>query len=131
MAERDEYPGAVEGKIVDVNAMKISPNSRPQKKEGILYYPFKLRYARAEIICELDPKAWIIREGSMLNEGDVVSGIILDGLARGPLKTGDIKVGCSGATSGRHKRQSCSVKKFCFVEIIEGLRGVPAPAHTV
>lgn len=127
--KRDSTPAAIEGSSILVMGQNIKPSGYPTKVLGVVMFPVSAtRRATGVIIAECNPKAPKIREYSMLDNGDQISGPDLWGLSKHALRK--VAVGKSSGRSGGHSGQSATLDGgFCYLEIVEGWRGSALPLH--
>jgi len=90
-------------------------------------FPLKAsQQATGIIIVESNPKQFRIREYSMLDKDDQISGSELWGLSSCQLKK---TVGGIGRT-GKHSGQETTLDgRFCYLEIVQGWRGDALSVH--
>ena len=118
MVRRSSIPGAIEGCGILIQAQKIEPNILPfRTTQDIIVFPIKIsRQGKGIIEREYTEKIPIIRDYSLLDQGDEILGIHLWGFSDFPVTK--IKSGGNGRT-GRHTGQNtCLNGNFCFLEIV-------------
>jgi hypothetical protein len=129
MVKQSSAPAAIEGSKIQLIGQRIRPGALPIKTTAnIVMFPIHA-YQRAvgTIIEESDPKIPKLRNYAMLDKDDEVSGKKLWGLTCHPLKS--LLVGGLGRTSA-HPGQDLTLNgSFCFLEIVEGWRGLPLLRH--
>lgn len=128
MVKKNSTPAAIEGSKVQLKGQDIKPGALPIKlKEDTMFPVNAYKRASGTIIEESNPKIFKLREYSMLNKDDEISGKTLWGLSCHPLKAP--AVGDLGRT-GKHPGQDLILNgKFCYLEIVQGWTGFPLLRH--
>ena len=128
IVKKNSAPAAIEGRKLELKGQDIKPGAVPIKlKEDIMFPVNAYKQATGTIIDESNPKMYKLREYSMLDKDDEVSGKTLWGLSCRPLRAPT--VGNLGRT-GRHPGQDLILNgTFCFLEIVQGWIGLPLPRH--
>lgn len=131
MTKRSSAPGAIEGSEILIEAQNILSTGIPRLTiTDEMLFPVKAsRRATGTITRESDPKETRIRDYSLLDLGDQISGRNLWGFSSLPLKRENINVGQAGRT-GSHSGQDALIDgSFCFLQIVTGWRGASLPKH--
>lgn len=128
MVKRSSAPAAIEGSKIQLEGQDIRPGGFPIKMNGDVMFPVHTyRRATGSILEESNPKTWKIRDYSMLDKDDEISGKTLWGLSRHPLKTRN--VGDLGRT-GKHPGQDQVLNgDFSYLQIVQGWIGSPPLVH--
>ena len=128
MVKKNSAPAAIEGSKIQIRGQNIRPIGYPIKiREDIMFPVNTYRQATGTIVEESNPKICRLREYSMLNIGDEISGKVLWGLTSHPLK-GPV-VGGLGRTGGHSGQDYLLNGNFCYLEIVQGWIGLPLPHH--
>jgi hypothetical protein len=121
-------PAAIEGKKIQLRGQDIKSGTPPIKIGEIVLFPVHLyQQGTGTILEESNPKISIVRIYSMLNKDDEISGKKLWGLSSAPLKR--LNVGDLGRTSSHPGQDQIINGNLCYLEIIEGWRGLPLTRH--
>lgn len=128
MTNRNSAPAAIEGKKIQLIGQDIKPGTPPIKIGEKVLFPVHLyKQGTGTILEESNPKIFIIRNYSMLDKDDRISGKKLWGLSSAPLKR--LNVGNLGRTSSHPGQDQTLNGNFCYLEIIDGWKGLPLPRH--
>jgi hypothetical protein len=119
-------PASIECVECLITARKIIPSlpvkSMYRDTNFSLLYPFKLdRNCEATISRELEPKAAIVDQRSMLSSGDGVRGLMISGLSASLPKQDRAAV---RSTSGRHQASHISLNGFVFAKLEKPFRAL-------
>lgn len=133
MVERSEAPAAVEGSQLLIAGQKILPSGRPRFLElssGVeIVFPLSVEIKGKSTITENHKSSEpLFQPYSLLNIGDSITGKNLWGFSSDLIGKDDITVGGRGRT-GAHSGQELKVSGICFMEIIQGWRGLAVGIH--
>ncbi|MGD0229898.1 MAG: hypothetical protein ABSC19_05995 [Syntrophorhabdales bacterium] len=129
MVEQNTTPAAIHGDRILITGQKIFLSGRPIKLIDEVVYPINVKErGNAIIIKECAKKEPQIKEYSMRNKDDKISGKILWGYTTTLLGRDDITIGGAGRTSS-HPGQQLDVTGGCFMEIVSGWCGTPLAEH--
>lgn len=128
MVKQSSAPAAIEGSKIQIEGQDIKPGGPPiMIGENIMFPVHTYKRATGSILEESNPKIWKVRNYSMLDKDDEISGKKLWGLSHHPMKP--INIGNIGRT-GKHPGQDQTLNgDFSYLEIVQGWTGVPLRVH--
>jgi len=128
VTNRNSAPAAIEGSKIQLKGQDIKPGAYPIKiKERTMFPVNTYKQATGTILEESNPKTFILRPYSMLDKNDGISGKKLWGLSSNPLR--NLTIGGLGRTSSHPGQDQTLNGNFCYLEIVEGWRGLPPLKH--